>query len=482
MVEPEFRPDFIERLLRRLLPALSRSLDELRARVERQHDEQQADRGHDEQGRRQLRESLIALEAQFAADRKASRQQLRDRVAGLESQMAAAQEENRGLLRESLAALQAQQATAREESRHRAEGLAAALHDAHQRQAELQLRLDALAADGEQRSATAAAALDELRRAQFESLTALRDDMTARLLAQADAAAADARQQDAQWTLWREAAETRAEALAAELAAEHAETARTVAHLQASLADRLQSAAAETHAAHLAELERLGAADEARAAVLDARLRLIESPAAGLDYAAFEARFRGSEEIIRQRQMMYLPQLQGHAPIADLGCGRGELVAVLRDAGLEVVGVESNEGQLAACRAKSLPVEGADLFDWLDSRPQESLGAITCLQVIEHLSLREQRRLLALALGKLKAGGMLLFETVNPHCPEALEWFYIDPTHQRPVYPEMLEFLMEQAGFKAMAVRFQIPCSSAPPEQPLTAVTGADFALWGFKP
>lgn len=475
MAEAAPKSSAYERLLRLLLRPIYRTLGDQQARQDRQRDELDAIRGHAEQARRQLREAITSLEAEMATGRDAFA---------------------------------------------RTEALAAALHSAHLRLDELQNHIVAVEGDGERRSQLVAAALEALRDEQVEALALVRTANESRAarqeqeLVEAAAAAEQAlagvqaelngqlqqvrtEQQSGQvalealrneqaeaLALARTANEAHAARQEQELAAVVAASEQALAGSQAALNGQLQHVRAEQQSGQAmlnAELTRLNAELPHRIAKLAARLQAIEAPAEGLDYAAFEARFRGSETLIRERQKIYIPQLQNHAPIADLGCGRGELVAMLREAGLDATGVESNPGQLAACHAQAIRVEGADLFDWLEARPAASLGAITCLQVIEHMTLSAQRRFLELARRALRPDGMLLIETVNPHCAEAMEWFYIDPTHQRPVYPEMLEFLMQQAGFGRMTVRFQIPCTGAPAGEPLNAATGADFALWGFN-
>ena len=44
--------------------------------------------------------------------------------------------------------------------------------------------------------------------------------------------------------------------------------------------------------------------------------------------------FRGSEDEIRHRMDRYLPDLQTKGPVLDLGCGRGELLLLLREEGI----------------------------------------------------------------------------------------------------------------------------------------------------
>ena len=41
----------------------------------------------------------------------------------------------------------------------------------------------------------------------------------------------------------------------------------------------------------------------------------------------------------------------------------------------------------------------------------------------------------------------MILETVNPHAPAALKNFWIDLTHQHPVFPEVLLILCRGAGF-----------------------------------
>ena len=38
-------------------------------------------------------------------------------------------------------------------------------------------------------------------------------------------------------------------------------------------------------------------------------------------------------------------------------------------------------------------------------------------------------------------------ETVNPHAPHALKTFWVDPTHQHPLFPEVLLVLCRLSGF-----------------------------------
>ena len=82
-------------------------------------------------------------------------------------------------------------------------------------------------------------------------------------------------------------------------------------------------------------------------------------------YTAFENRFRGSRDEIRRRLGDYAERFAGCAPVADLGCGRGEFLEVLRERGIAARGVEGNANVVRECREKGLDVAEGDLVDFL---------------------------------------------------------------------------------------------------------------------
>jgi hypothetical protein len=57
------------------------------------------------------------------------------------------------------------------------------------------------------------------------------------------------------------------------------------------------------------------------------------------------------------------------------------------------------------------------------------------------------KRFLAVAYDKLRPGGLLVAETVNPHSVAALKAFWVDITHQHPLFPETMLALCRIAGF-----------------------------------
>jgi O-antigen chain-terminating methyltransferase len=168
-------------------------------------------------------------------------------------------------------------------------------------------------------------------------------------------------------------------------------------------------------------------------------------------YLAFERRFRGTEEEVRGRLRGHLPHLAGVGELGevlDLGCGRGEALAVLAEAGLPARGVDASAAMVARCRERGLRAEEGDLFEALAAAEEGSLGAVVSFHVVEHLPPTSLDRLARLAWRALAPGGVLLLETPNPlSVSVAARSFWLDPTHRRPVHPEALELLARLAGF-----------------------------------
>jgi O-antigen chain-terminating methyltransferase len=172
------------------------------------------------------------------------------------------------------------------------------------------------------------------------------------------------------------------------------------------------------------------------------------------DYFAYEAKMRGSTESVRDRQRVYVDDLRAAAPVLDVGCGRGELLALLRDAGVEARGVDADADMVAYARGDGLDVVQADAIAYLDGLEDASLGGIFAGQVVEHLPPTMLMDLLELAARKLRSGGLLVAETINPLSPLALRSYFADLTHAQPLVPETLALLARQAGFREVETRF----------------------------
>ena len=178
------------------------------------------------------------------------------------------------------------------------------------------------------------------------------------------------------------------------------------------------------------------------------------APVSVPDYFAFESRMRGSTESISERQRPYIDDFRDAAPVLDMGCGRGEFLALLRESGIEARGVDLDPDMVAYARGEGLEVEHADAVEYLQGLEDGSLGGIFAAQLVEHVPAPTLVRLLELAAAKLRPGGLLVAETINPLSPLALRNYYADLTHAQPLVPETLELLARQIGFQDVELRY----------------------------
>src|SRR3954452_3039306 len=123
------------------------------------------------------------------------------------------------------------------------------------------------------------------------------------------------------------------------------------------------------------------------------------------------------------------------------------------------------------CRARGLKVTEADAVGYLAGLPDTSLGGIFSAQVLEHLEPAFLLEFLELAFLKLRPGGRLVLETLNPACWVAFFDSYIrDITHVWPLHPDTLKYLVTASGFTRVSIEFRSP---VPPEDRLQVIAPA---------
>jgi len=176
-------------------------------------------------------------------------------------------------------------------------------------------------------------------------------------------------------------------------------------------------------------------------------------------YAAIEEHFRGSHELISIRQKSYLPYLkfakEQQLPVLDLGCGRGEWLEILKNEDFNCEGVDTNPVFLNECTQKGLSTTNIDLLSFLSSQSSSRFGAITLFQVAEHLPFNVLVDVFRAARKCLVPGGVFIVETPNSkNLRVGAGTFWIDPTHERPLYPELLEFLSQLVGFEKHETKY----------------------------
>jgi len=212
-------------------------------------------------------------------------------------------------------------------------------------------------------------------------------------------------------------------------------------------------------------------------------------PAPAVDFGCFPERFRGPDTHVKSSQKFYLSHFADCKKVLDIGCGRGEFLELMREAGVPARGIDLNAESVDRCRNEGLHAEVADLFVHLDSLDDASLDGIFTAQVVEHLPPDRVPEMIRLAARKLVRGGVMTIETPNPACLAIFAtYFYLDPTHTRPVPYALLAYYMQECGIGNVERRDLSPAvesfpslAGLPEEFRRTFFGGLDYAIIGRK-
>ena len=179
-------------------------------------------------------------------------------------------------------------------------------------------------------------------------------------------------------------------------------------------------------------------------------------------YICFEDVFRGSPEDVATHQREYLPYFEGASDVLDVGCGRGEFLALLREHGIAGRGVDPNAEAVEGCRERGLEATRSDALGYLRTLADESIGGLFSAQVVEHLEADYLMRMLGDAHRTLRPGSRVVLETINPASWTAFFSAYLrDVTHRHPLHPDTLAYLLRASGFVDVSLVYRSPVPDA---------------------
>jgi O-antigen chain-terminating methyltransferase len=186
------------------------------------------------------------------------------------------------------------------------------------------------------------------------------------------------------------------------------------------------------------------------------KLKSLKKQLSPYQYSDFEVRFRGDETAVKEKLARYLPYFQSHNHILDIGCGRGEFVELLVKSGKTVEGIDSSDSMLTVAQERGLSnCFKKDALSYLKDKGDQSLGGIFSAQVIEHFAPDYLREVILESRRVLKPGSPILLETINPSSLFAMAHIFpLDITHQKPLHPEFMRYLLESSGFSRVEVIF----------------------------
>ena len=170
------------------------------------------------------------------------------------------------------------------------------------------------------------------------------------------------------------------------------------------------------------------------------------------DYWTAAGTARREDPTSGARQEKFAARFQGCSMVIDLGCGLGEFLRQLRDAGVAAIGVDSSAAACAACEAEGLRAVHADVRSYLQVDGPAVDGVFNG-GLLEHLDRGDVEALVARVADRLEPGG--LFVTVLPNPASILTHltvFHEDPTHVRLYPPRYFAALCRRCGLEIVEV------------------------------
>ena len=151
----------------------------------------------------------------------------------------------------------------------------------------------------------------------------------------------------------------------------------------------------------------------------------------------------------RQFEICYRHLPAPGSVIGDLGCGKGEWLAWLRQKGfVSLWGVDRSPGDVAIARGQlgTIEIVEADIPAALRAQPGR-FDLLHCKDVIEHLKPDELFDFLDACRVALKPGGSVWLLTYNAQSPFANATRYADFTHEIGLTPLSMGQVLTAAGF-----------------------------------
>lgn len=210
-------------------------------------------------------------------------------------------------------------------------------------------------------------------------------------------------------------------------------------------------------------------------------------------YSNFEDKFRGTEDLIKERLKEYLPIFSASSinftefPVLDIGCGRGEMLQLLNENGIKSIGLDINTDMVNRAKKKGLEAIEGDALEFLENGTSQTYGAITGFHIIEHIPFPILIRTLSAIYRSLKPGGFMIMETPNPeNVLVSSHSFYLDPSHLHPLPPNLMAFALETCGFLDIEILRLHPDDEKYNKDSKSAINKyfwgpRDYAIIGYK-
>jgi len=155
---------------------------------------------------------------------------------------------------------------------------------------------------------------------------------------------------------------------------------------------------------------------------------------------------------LRRRYAGYADRYQPGEHVLDIGCGRGEFLELLQARGAQGLGIDADDGMVGAVNARGLRAVQGEAVQYLREH-ESSFDGVFAAHLIEHLPADAVRCLVQASARALKPGGRLILVTPNPgNLQMQLKDFWIDMQHVRFYSPEIMRWVLHEAGLRDIEV------------------------------
>ena len=218
--------------------------------------------------------------------------------------------------------------------------------------------------------------------------------------------------------------------------------------------------------------------------------------AANLHSVYFQARFGGDEPVIREQSEAFIELFSGRQRVLDLGCGRGIFLELLKERGVGGYGVDLDLRMVAQARQRGLEAFEQEARAHLESLPAASIDGLYARHIAEHVLPGDLVAMLRALRRALQPGAPVVFVTPNvANLSVGAHTFWMDPSHLRPIPPDLFKFYLEVEGFRGVGVRTFQPSEQRLSEEfsdgrardnarllNQTLFGDRDYAVVGFQP
>lgn len=218
--------------------------------------------------------------------------------------------------------------------------------------------------------------------------------------------------------------------------------------------------------------------------------------AANLHSVYFQGRFGGDEPVIRQQSEQFIELFRGKRKVLDLGCGRGIFLTLLKERDIGGYGIDLDAKMVAQARERGLDAFEQDALSHIESLPAKSIDGVYARHIAEHVLPGDLVQMLRAMRRALQPGSPVVFVTPNvANLSVGAHTFWMDPSHLRPIPPELFKFYLEVEGFRGVGLRTFEPSAQRLHEEFTDAKArdnarllnetlfgDRDYAVVGFQP